>query len=188
MKPNSTSISPITTVSAADIQATGLTRVEDILNNLPMVFAGQNSTTSNGADGTATVDLRGLGNQRTLVLVDGRRLGPGTGDGRNYSDINQIPAALISSVEILTGGASAVYGADAVAGVVNFILNTHFEGVKIDAGYNFYQHSHNNPNGCSRRSPRPAIRRPGSTRASARTSRSSWDRTSPTTRATRPST
>jgi iron complex outermembrane receptor protein len=145
--PNETSISPITTVSAADVQATGLTRVEDILNNLPMVFAGMNSTTSNGADGTAVVDLRGLGNQRTLVLVDGRRLGPGTADGRNYSDINQIPAALIERVDIETGGASAVYGADAVAGVVNFILNTHFEGVKIDAGYHFNEHHNDNPDG-----------------------------------------
>ena len=138
---NIQSISPISSVSAVDIQATGLTRVEDILNNLPMVFAGQNSTVSNGADGTATVDLRGLGAKRTLVLVDGRRLGPGTGDGRNFSDINQIPTALIERVDILTGGASSVYGADAVAGVVNFVLNTHFQGVKIDASYDFNQHS-----------------------------------------------
>jgi iron complex outermembrane recepter protein len=147
--PNATSISPITTVTATDIQATGLTRVEDILNNLPMVFAGQNATTSNGATGTATLDLRGLGNPRTLVLVDGLRLGPSGGltAGANYSDINEIPAALISSVQILTGGASSVYGADAVAGVVNFILDTHFEGVRVDAGYNFFQHSQDNPNG-----------------------------------------
>jgi len=139
--PNETAISPISTVSAADITQTGLTRVEDVLNNLPMVFAGMNSTTSNGNDGTASIDLRGLGNQRTLVLVNGRRLGPGTGDGRNYSDINQIPAALIERVDILTGGASSVYGADAVAGVVNFVLNTHFEGVQINAGYHFQQHN-----------------------------------------------
>jgi iron complex outermembrane receptor protein len=139
--PNTTSISPITTVSAADVQQTGLTRVEDVLNNLPMVFAGMNATTANGADGTATVDLRGLGNPRTLVLVDGLRLGPGSATfGRNYSDINQIPAPLIDRVDVLTGGASAVYGADAVAGVVNFILKSHFEGVQVDAGYNFYQH------------------------------------------------
>ena len=142
--PNETSISPITSVSAVDLQQTGLTRVEDVLNNLPMVFAGMNSTTSNGADGTSTVDLRGLGNQRTLVLVNGRRLGPGTADGRNFSDINQIPAALIERVDVLTGGASAVYGADAVAGVVNFILNTHFEGVKVEAGYHFNQHHNDN--------------------------------------------
>ncbi len=139
--PNETAISPISTVSAADITQTGLTRVEDVLNNLPMVFAGMNSTTSNGADGTGSIDLRGLGNQRTLVLVNSRRLGPGAGDGRNYSDINEIPAALIERVDILTGGASSVYGADAVAGVVNFVLNTHFEGVQVNAGYHFQQHS-----------------------------------------------
>jgi iron complex outermembrane recepter protein len=142
--PNITAISPITSITATDITATGLTRTEDILNNLPMVFAGQNSTVSNGADGTATVDLRGLGPQRTLVLVNGRRLGPGAGDGRSFSDINEIPAALIERIDILTGGASAVYGADAVSGVVNFVLNTHFEGIKVDAGYNFYQHDQHN--------------------------------------------
>ena len=146
--PNETSISPITTVSAVDLQQTGLTRVEDVLNNLPMVFAGMNSTTSNGADGTATIDLRGLGNQRTLTLVDGLRLGPGSAlGGRNYSDINQIPAALIERVDVLTGGASAVYGADAVAGVVNFVLNTHFEGVRIDAGYHFNEHDNKDQDG-----------------------------------------
>src|SRR5271166_4273226 len=78
---NLTSISPVTSITASDITATGLTRTEDILNNLPMVFAGQNSTVSNGSDGTATVNLRGLGPQRTLVLVNARRLGPGAGDG-----------------------------------------------------------------------------------------------------------
>src|SRR6202140_2906606 len=141
--PNESSISPITSVSATDLQATGLTRTEDILNNLPMVFAGENSTVSNGADGTATVNLRGLGPQRTLVLVNSRRLGPGAGDGRSFSDINQIPAALIERIDILTGGASAVYGADAVAGVVNFILNTHFQGVRLAGTYSFKEHSNN---------------------------------------------
>jgi outer membrane receptor protein involved in Fe transport len=141
--PNETAISPITTVSATDIQETGLTRVEDVLNNLPMVFAGMNSTVSNGSTGTATVDLRGLGANRTLVLVNSRRLGPGDATGNNSADINQIPTALIERVDVLTGGASSVYGADAVAGVVNFILNTHFEGVKIDTTYDFYQHNNN---------------------------------------------
>jgi iron complex outermembrane recepter protein len=147
LNPNTTSISPITTVTATDVQATGLARVEDILNNLPMVFAGENATTSNGATGTATLDLRGLGNPRTLILVDGLRLGPGSGAGENFSDINEIPAALIERVDVLTGGASSVYGADAVAGVVNFILNTHFEGVRVDAGYHFFQHDNDNPDG-----------------------------------------
>ncbi|HYL02095.1 MAG TPA: TonB-dependent receptor [Steroidobacteraceae bacterium] len=131
---------PVTSISATDIQATGLAHVEDVFNNLPIMFAGQNSTLAAGADGTATVDLRGLGAQRALVLVDGRRLGPGGGNGTNISDINQIPAALIQRIDVLTGGASAIYGADAVAGVMNFILNTRFQGVKVDASYNLYQH------------------------------------------------
>jgi iron complex outermembrane recepter protein len=143
--PNLTAISPITSVDAGYIGSTNLTRVEDILNNLPMVFAGQNSTVSNGADGTASVNLRGLGPNRTLVLVNGRRLGPGLGTGTNVSDLNEIPAALIERVDILTGGASSVYGADAVAGVVNFVLNTHFEGVKVDTSYSFFQHHNSNP-------------------------------------------
>lgn len=142
--PNLTAISPITSVDAGYISSTNLTRTEDILNNLPMVFAGQNSTVSNGATGTASVNLRGLGAQRTLVLVNGRRLGPGQGTGTNVSDINEVPAALIERVDILTGGASSVYGADAVAGVVNFVLNTHFEGVKIDTSYSYFQHQNNN--------------------------------------------
>jgi iron complex outermembrane recepter protein len=145
--PNEVSISPITSVSAVEFQQTGLTRVEDVLNKLPMFFASTNSTVNNGADGTAALNLRGLGNQRTLVLVDGMRLGPGSADGRNWSDVNQIPAALIDRIDVLTGGASAVYGADAVAGVVNFIINTHFEGVRVDAGYHVNQHNNNNQDG-----------------------------------------
>jgi iron complex outermembrane recepter protein len=147
--PNLTAISPITSVDAGYISSSNLTRVEDILNNLPMVFASQNSTVSNGSDGTANINLRGLGPQRTLVLVNGRRLGPGVGTGTNVSDINEIPAALIERVDILTGGASSVYGADAVAGVVNFVLNTHFEGVKVDTSYSFFQHHNNNSLGQS---------------------------------------
>ena len=141
---NEASISPVTTISASDIQTTGLTRVEDVLNNMPQVFAAQGSTLSNGSDGTATVNLRGLGPQRTLVLVNGRRLGPGAPDGRNYADINQVPAALIDKIDVLTGGASAVYGADAVAGVVNFVLKTKFEGVQVDANYSLYNHHNGN--------------------------------------------
>ena len=142
--PNLTAISPITSVDAGYISSTNLSRVEDILNNLPMVFAGQNSTVSNGSDGTASLNLRGLGSNRTLVLVNGRRLGPGQGTGSNASDVNEVPAALIERVDVLTGGASSVYGADAVAGVVNFVLNTHFEGVKIDSSYSYFQHDNTN--------------------------------------------
>ena len=144
---NEISINPITSVSAVEFQQTGLTRVEDILNKLPMFFASMTSTVNNPADGTATLNLRGLGNQRTLVLVDGMRLGPGSADGRNWSDVNQIPAALVERVDVLTGGASAVYGADAVAGVVNFIINTHYEGVRVDAGYHVNRHNNNDQDG-----------------------------------------
>jgi outer membrane receptor protein involved in Fe transport len=145
--PNEVSISPVTSLTELDIQKTGLVRTEDLLNNLPQVIAEQSSGTSISSNGTATVSLRGLGSQRTLVLVNGKRLMPGAGLGPtvgNSADINQIPADLIERADILTGGASAVYGADAVAGVVNFVLNTHFEGVRIDANYGFGRHSNSN--------------------------------------------
>ncbi|MGA2189928.1 MAG: TonB-dependent receptor, partial [Steroidobacteraceae bacterium] len=143
--PNQTSISPVTFVSAVDIQQTGLTRIEDVLNQLPQVFADQSSAISNGSNGTATVNLRGLNTKRTLVLVDGDRLGYGDPrSGGAGSDINMIPTELIDSVEVLTGGASSVYGADAVAGVVNFKLNDHFEGVKLVADAGIYNHSNGN--------------------------------------------
>ena len=125
--PNAVSISPVTYVSSLDIQQSGITQVADLLNQLPQVFADQGSNIVNGGLGTETVNLRGLNTKRTLVLVDGFRLGYGDPRaGGAGSDINQIPAALIDSVEVLTGGASSVYGADAVAGVVNFKLNDHF--------------------------------------------------------------
>jgi iron complex outermembrane recepter protein len=145
--PNQASISPVTFVSALDIQQTGVTRVEDLLNELPQVFAAQGSNISNASTGTATVNLRGLNDKRTLVLVDGFRLGPGDPASSAASDINMIPVEMIDSVEVLTGGASSVYGADAVAGVVNFKLNDHFEGVKLVADAGLYQHSNNDPDG-----------------------------------------
>ncbi|URQ85220.1 TonB-dependent receptor [Pseudoalteromonas sp. SCSIO 43088] len=110
---------------------------------MPQAFVGQNSTAANGASGTATVSLRDLASKRTLVLVNGRRLM--SGDPQNPSaDLNFIPTTLVKQVEVLTGGASATYGSDAVAGVVNFILDTDFEGVKTSAQYSFYQHDNDN--------------------------------------------
>jgi iron complex outermembrane receptor protein len=138
--PNLTSIAPVTTVGNADIKAQGVTRIEDITNSLPQVFAGQGSSVSNGSTGAATVNLRGLGSSRTLVLVDSRRLMPGDPTDP-AADLNFIPAALVERVDVLTGGASATYGADAVAGVVNFIMLKNFEGVRIDAQYSGYQHT-----------------------------------------------
>jgi outer membrane receptor protein involved in Fe transport len=145
--PNQTSISPVTFVTAETIQETGAIRVEDMLNSLPQVTGAQGSNIVNGSDGTATVNLRGLDAKRTLVLVDGLRLGPGDPRTGGASDVNMIPVELIDSVEVLTGGASSVYGADAVAGVVNFKLNDHFEGVKLIADAGLYQHHNNDQDG-----------------------------------------
>src|SRR5690606_17430838 len=141
-QPNLTSISPVTSVGSDQVKIEGITRVEDLINNLPQAFADFGGNLSNGATGAATVNLRNLGSQRTLVLVNSRRLMPGdpTQNGAASPDLNQIPAALIERVEVLTGGASAVYGADAVAGVVNFIMMDDFEGVRIDAQYGMYRH------------------------------------------------
>ncbi|MCC6927224.1 TonB-dependent receptor [Novosphingobium sp.] len=138
--PNLTAVSPVTVVNAAEVKAQGNTRVEDMLNSLPQVFAADGSTDANGATGTATVNLRNLGTNRTLVLVNGRRLGAGDPTDP-AADLNFIPGAMIQRVDVLTGGASATYGSDALAGVVNFVLNTDFEGFQLDAQYSFYNHN-----------------------------------------------
>jgi outer membrane receptor protein involved in Fe transport len=139
--PNLESISPVTSVNAADIALTGKTNIADVLNQLPQIFAAQGGGISNGSSGTAELNLRNLGSARTLVLVDGRRLGPGDAvTGTNASDVNQIPAQLVERVEVLTGGASSTYGADAAAGVVNFIMRHNFEGVEVQLNYGFYNH------------------------------------------------
>jgi iron complex outermembrane recepter protein len=134
--------SPVTVIDAQTIKVDGLRSVENLLNNLPQVVADMGGNVSNGSTGTATVNLRGLGPNRTLVLVNGRRLPPGS--PLNFAaDLNQIPAPLIKRVEVLTGGASAVYGSDAVAGVVNFIMNDKFEGVQFEVNQSFYNHQQN---------------------------------------------
>lgn len=143
-KANLISSSPIAQIDAQELQLSGITRVEDLLKNMPQLYSLENSTGSNAATGTATLELRGLGSQRTLVLVDGRRLPAGSSLTAGSVDINQIPGALVDRVEILTGGASAVYGSDAIAGVVNFHLVDDFEGVKLD--YQFSQYAHDSDN------------------------------------------
>ncbi len=140
---NAVSTSPVTTIGNVEFDIRGTTRVEDLINTLPQAFAAQGANISNGATGTAQVNLRGLGANRTLVLIDGRRLQYGSARS-SAPDLNQIPSALIERVDVLTGGASAVYGSDAIAGVVNFILIDDFEGVRIDAQVGGYQHSNNN--------------------------------------------
>ena len=135
--------SPVQIISAQEIRYTGFTNIADILNQLPQAFAEYGQMLSNGATGTATVNLRRLGSDRTLVLIDGRRLP--AGDPRFWApDLNSIPVPLIQRIEVLTGGASSVYGSDALAGVVNFIMNDHFEGVQFDYNANAYNHQQHN--------------------------------------------
>jgi iron complex outermembrane recepter protein len=146
---NITATSPIQVVTAQDIALAGQTDAIDILNSLPQTVInagidfGNNSNPANSPGGFATADLRGLGPQRTIVLVDGRRLGigdPSTGNPNPAPDLDQIPTALIERVEVVTGGASATYGSDAIAGVVNFIMKKNFEGIQLDGQYGFAEH------------------------------------------------
>ena len=142
-RPTTEAMSPVATVEPEEITYSGVTRIEDLVAQMPQVFASQNATVANGASGTATVALRHLGAVRTLVLINGRRTAPG--DAWSISpDLNFIPSAMVKRVDVLTGGASSVYGADAVAGVVNFILDTDFTGVR--GGINYAGFHHNNDN------------------------------------------
>lgn len=135
--------SPVTTVTREEFDLAGATRVEDLLNTIPNISPSSSSFDVNPSVGFATVDLYGLGTNRTLTLINGRRVQSG-GIRSQAVDLNQIPAALVQRVEVLTGGASAVYGSDAMAGVVNFILDNTFEGVSITGGYSGYQHDNSN--------------------------------------------
>lgn len=138
--------SPVTSISAAEIKLDGNRNVESIVNNLPQAFAAQGATVSNGSSGTATVNLRNLGQDRTLVLINGRRMPMGS-PAAVAADLNQIPAALIRRVDVLTGGASAVYGSDAVAGVVNFVLDDRFQGVSVELNHSFFNHKQQDAQG-----------------------------------------
>ncbi|HEV8407359.1 MAG TPA: TonB-dependent receptor [Sphingomicrobium sp.] len=140
---NLTAVSPLTIVTGQEYKLEGAVLTEDIINQLPQVTPDQGAFISAGAKGTSTVNLRDLGASRTLVLVNGRRLLPGD-PTYPAGDINIIPSSLIQRVEVLTGGASSVYGSDAVSGVVNFILDTKLDGLRIDAQSSFYQHDNRN--------------------------------------------
>ena len=136
-KKDFTSNAPVATVGFEQIELTGTVNTESLLNTLPQTVPGLDRTSNNPGNGTASVDLRGLGSNRTLVLINGTRAVPTSSNGA--VDINAIPNALIQNIEVLTGGASAVYGSDAVAGVVNFILKDDFEGINLNAGYEVTQ-------------------------------------------------
>jgi len=127
--------SPIFTVDEDSIRVSGYVTIEQYLNTLPQIvpsFSSQSNNPSSG--GRAFIDLRGLGPSRNLVMIDGRRA-MGQADGGTIVDVNTIPSALIERVEVITGGAAAVYGPDALSGVVNFIMKKDFEGIALDSQY-----------------------------------------------------
>lgn len=132
--PTLTSPSPIQVVTAQDIENTGLVDIQEVLQQNPAVGTPGASRTTNTfgtSPGRSTVNLRNLGASRTLVLIDGRRSVAGV-PGSSVVDLAMIPAAFVERVDVLTGGASAVYGSDAIAGVVNFIYKKDFEGIRFN--------------------------------------------------------
>ncbi|HEU4697377.1 MAG TPA: TonB-dependent receptor [Sphingomicrobium sp.] len=134
--PNRKSASPIETVRHEDFVLTGVPNVEETLNQLPQLAPSFTNTSNNPGTGAATLDLRGLGSVRTLILVNGRRWIANDAGQIPEIDVNTIPAALIDHVDIVTGGASAVYGSDAVTGVVNFVLKRKLDGLYLEANNN----------------------------------------------------
>lgn len=129
-RPGAVSASPIVSIDAEDIGFLQEPEIEKIIRILPGTIPGDGSNVNNGSAGAATVDLRGLGTERTLVLMNGRRMVPFNFNGQ--VDTATIPTALIERVDVVTGGASAVYGSDAVAGAINFVLKENFEGVALE--------------------------------------------------------
>ncbi len=152
--PNEVSTSPIVTLSSKYIETSGKTDISDLIMQLPQNFnnglgqdLGNGTSGLSTAGGVATADLRGLGPNRTLVLVDGVRLGQGSPNTAIQSpapDLDQIPAGLVERVEVVTGGASAAYGSDAIAGVINFIMKKNYEGFQIDGQYDENVHDNGN--------------------------------------------
>lgn len=135
---NLTGALPVQSINAEDIRRSGEFSITDVINDIPAllnsVSSEQSIDTGGAADGGNILNLRGLGSARTLILVDGRRHVGGL-QGSSAVDVGSIPMPLIERIEVLTGGASAVYGADAVTGVVNFIMKNDFEGLEINANY-----------------------------------------------------
>ena len=134
VRPNNRSAAPIVTTTAFDIAAQGATTIEEVVNRLPQVQVNSEQNFSD-SEGRQRIKLRSLGYERTLMLIDGLRIGL-----PNTVDVGIIPNALVERIDVLTGGASSVYGSDAVSGVVNFILKKNFEGIRIDANYSFFNH------------------------------------------------
>ncbi|RYE45560.1 MAG: TonB-dependent receptor, partial [Hyphomicrobiales bacterium] len=132
-----TAPTPVTVLNAEEVSLSGTVNIETLLNDTPQFLGSQNSgpTGNTVPGGVANLNLRGFGEQRNLVLVNGRRFaisGP-----TQTTDLNTIPSSLIKRTEIVTGGSSAVYGSDAITGVVNFIMRNDFEGVELRGDVRF---------------------------------------------------
>lgn len=125
--------SPTSTIDRAAVESSSQATLEELLNQMPQLTPDFGRTSNNPGNGSAQLNLRGLGPGRSLVMLNSRRLAP-SGVG-SAVDVNNIPKALIDRVEIITGGASTVYGSDALAGVVNFITRDDFEGFSLETGY-----------------------------------------------------
>ncbi|MBW3559723.1 MAG: TonB-dependent receptor [Proteobacteria bacterium] len=132
-RPGLVSTSPIQSVGEQEIRLQQTPEVEQVLRQLPAIQPADNATVNNGTAGAATISLRGLGAQRNLILIDGKRVTPY--DVSGIVDTSVIPTALLERVDVITGGASAVYGSDAIAGAINFILKRDFEGVELETNY-----------------------------------------------------
>jgi|GEM_PF-1282173 len=145
-------VSPVVTLTSEEFEKRGLTSVEDVIKYLPQNFSSTNSSShlATGAavfsEGSSSVNLRGLGESETLILVNGKRISNSISSSSRFTDVSTIPFAAIERVEVITDGASAIYGSDAVAGVVNFILKSDYDGYKITARY---ENSSNDADGYS---------------------------------------
>ena len=129
--PNLERSAPVTVTTADEIELKQSNVAEEILREIPGIVPSIGSAVNNGNNGASYVDLRGLGSFRNVVVLDGNRIAPSTLVGR--VDLNNIPLALVERVEVLTGGASTTYGADAVSGVVNFLTKQNFQGLDVSA-------------------------------------------------------
>jgi iron complex outermembrane recepter protein len=130
---NAMSTSPISTIGEIEIKQQQQPEVERIIRNLPSALPGDGSNVNNGSGGAASINLRGLGRNRNLVLMNGKRMVPFNTSG--HVDTSSIPTALIDRIDLVTGGASAVYGSDAISGAMNVVLKNDFEGVEFETGH-----------------------------------------------------
>jgi iron complex outermembrane recepter protein len=133
--PNMVSASPVTTIGQQELDVQQTADIERVFRDLPLTVPGDGQNVNNGSAGASTLNLRNLGTNRTLILINGQRMVPY--DINGIIDVSTVPMIMLERVDVVTGGASAVYGSDAMAGAVNFILQEDFTGLEVD--YNYQQ-------------------------------------------------